>query len=80
MAVASQRCRARAVGSDDVKRWSLRILRKSGGFDAAALNDVQIGSIDDPYEGFVERIYAENVYEWREGQVFLISDGKDTAA
>ena len=50
------------------------------GLTPHALNDVQIAAIDHPFEGFIERIYAENVYEWREGQVFLISDGKDTAA
>jgi hypothetical protein len=50
------------------------------GLTPHALNDVQIAAIDHPFEGFIERLYAENVYEWREGQVFLISDGKDTAA
>ncbi len=39
-----------------------------------ALNDVQVGE----YEG--QPSYAENVYEWHEGQVYLISDGRDTAA
>jgi hypothetical protein len=37
-----------------------------------AVNDVQIGR----NEG--QPVYAENVYEWHEGQVHLISDVKDT--
>jgi hypothetical protein len=37
-----------------------------------ALNDVQIGTLNG------EAVYAENVYEWDEGQISLISDGKDT--
>jgi hypothetical protein len=39
------------------------------GLTPHALNDVQISPGN----------YAENVYEWHEGQVYLISDGRDTA-
>ncbi len=39
-----------------------------------ALNDVQIATLDGQPE------YAENVYEWHEGHVHLISDGKDTSS
>ncbi|MGH2911249.1 MAG: TolB family protein [Solirubrobacteraceae bacterium] len=39
-----------------------------------ALNDVPVAP------GQLESGYAENVYEWHEGHVYLISDGKDTAA
>jgi hypothetical protein len=42
---------------------------------AHALNDVQIGTED---RNAHEAIYAENVYEWHEGEVHLISDGRDT--
>jgi hypothetical protein len=44
-----------------------------------ALNDLQISVSEHPFEGRTEAIYAENVYEWHEGHVYLISDGKDTA-
>lgn len=37
-----------------------------------ALDDVQIGSA----EGLP--VFAQNVYEWENGRVFLISDGRDT--
>jgi DNA-binding beta-propeller fold protein YncE len=40
-----------------------------------ALDDVRIGS----FEGTVaEPLYAQNVYEYHEGHVYLISDGRDT--
>jgi hypothetical protein len=39
-----------------------------------ALNDVQVGTV------FGHPEYAENVYEWHEGHVYLISDGRDTSA
>ncbi len=42
-----------------------------------ALNDVQVGTLR---RGEERPQYAENVYEWHEGQVYLISDGKDTSA
>jgi hypothetical protein len=42
------------------------------GLTPAALNDIEIGM-----EG-AKAIYAENVYEWHNGQVSLISDGQDT--
>lgn len=44
-----------------------------------ALNDVQVGLIERPYYESVEILYAENIYEWHEGQVHLISDGRDTS-
>jgi hypothetical protein len=44
------------------------------GLTPAALDDVQIGTRGG------EPAYAENVYEWHEGQVYLISDGRDTSA
>jgi hypothetical protein len=37
-----------------------------------ALGDVEIGTLGG------EPVYAQNVYEWNEGRVSLISDGKDT--
>ena len=43
------------------------------GLTPHALSDVEIGSF------LGEPTYAENVYEWHEGQVYLISDGRDTA-
>jgi hypothetical protein len=39
-----------------------------------ALNDVQVGT----FEG--EPLYAQNVYEYHDGNVSLISDGKDVSA
>jgi DNA-binding beta-propeller fold protein YncE len=44
------------------------------GLTAGALNDVRIGVL----EGTTK--YAENVYEYHEGNVYLISDGHDAAA
>ncbi|HXB65341.1 MAG TPA: hypothetical protein VNV42_10750 [Solirubrobacteraceae bacterium] len=49
------------------------------GLTPHALNDVQIATREEPYYGISEPIFAENVYEWHEGQVHLISDGKDTS-
>lgn len=46
------------------------------GLTPQALNNVQIGV--EPI--FHDPTYAENVYEWHEGHVYLISDGKDTSA
>ena len=43
------------------------------GLTPGALNDVQIGT----EEG--SPTYAQNVYEWHEGKVSLISDGRDTS-
>jgi hypothetical protein len=40
-----------------------------------ALNDVKIGTED---RGEHAPLYAENVYEWHEGEVHLISDGRDS--
>ncbi len=34
--------------------------------------------MEEPYYQRTTPVYAENVYEWHEGQVHLISDGKDT--
>jgi hypothetical protein len=42
---------------------------------AHALNDVRVGDL-----GGGHLTYAENVYEWHQGQVYLISDGQDTTA
>ncbi len=39
-----------------------------------ALNDVQVNSVSG------EPVYAQNVYEYHDGQVSLISDGKDVSA
>jgi DNA-binding beta-propeller fold protein YncE len=39
------------------------------GLTPGALDDMSIGA----------GLYAENVYEWHEGHVYLISDGKDTS-
>jgi hypothetical protein len=44
------------------------------GLTRHALNDVPVSGTGET------SAYAENVYEWHEGQVHLISDGKDTAA
>ncbi len=44
------------------------------GLTPGALNDVQIGT---PERGVQ---YAENVYEYHEGHVYLISDGRDVSA
>jgi hypothetical protein len=45
------------------------------GLTPHALNDVQIGT----RQFGSGATYAENVYEWHEGAVHLISDGRDTA-
>jgi hypothetical protein len=47
------------------------------GLTPGALNDVRIGTNNE--EAPAQPIYAENVYEWHEGQVYLISDGRDTS-
>jgi hypothetical protein len=44
------------------------------GLTPQALNDVQVGT----FEG--EPLYAQNVYEYHDGNVSLISDGKDVSA
>ncbi len=44
------------------------------GLTSRALNDVQVGKLRG------SATYAENVYEWHEGHVYLISDGRDTSA
>jgi hypothetical protein len=43
---------------------------------AGALNDVQIGTVE--ISGKQVPAYAENVYEYHEGNVSVISDGRDT--
>jgi hypothetical protein len=44
-----------------------------------ALNDVAIGTETNPETGTgTITAYAQNVYEWHEGQISLISDGRDT--
>jgi hypothetical protein len=45
---------------------------------AGALNDVQIG-IEEPSSAHPQTAYAQNVYEYHEGNVSLISDGRDTS-
>ncbi len=42
-----------------------------------AVDDVRIGTVEE--EGLEMPLFAENVYEWHNGQVSLISDGRDTA-
>jgi hypothetical protein len=44
------------------------------GLTPHALNELQVGFVPGEPE------YAENVYEWHEGQVSLISDGRDTTS
>ena len=39
-----------------------------------ALNDLQLGSFEP-----IGPVYAQNVYEYHDGQVYLISDGRDAA-
>jgi hypothetical protein len=46
------------------------------GLTPGALNDVQIGV---NVKGNESPVYANNVYEWHEGRVYLISDGRDTS-
>jgi hypothetical protein len=43
------------------------------GLTARALDDVQAGVVRG------RPVYAENLYEWHEGHVYLISDGRDTS-
>ena len=43
-----------------------------------SLNDIQVATFENKYEGVSRPVYAENVYEWHEGRVYLISDGRDT--
>jgi hypothetical protein len=43
------------------------------GLTPQALNDVQIATDENG-----RPIYAQNIYEWHAGHVYLISDGKDT--
>jgi hypothetical protein len=46
------------------------------GLTPHALNDVQIETAK-----FLETVeYAQNVYEWHDGHVYLISDGRDTSS
>jgi WD40-like Beta Propeller Repeat len=49
--------------------------RSPVGLTAHALNNVQIATTEHGAP-----VYAENVYEYHEGHVYLISDGKDTSA
>ena len=42
-----------------------------------ALNDVVIGHVEGSH-GKPLVVYAQNVYEWHAGHVYLISDGRDT--
>jgi hypothetical protein len=49
------------------------------GLTPHGLNDVLINTVEYPYEKRIEPIYAQNIYEWHEGHVYLISDGRDTA-
>jgi DNA-binding beta-propeller fold protein YncE len=53
---------------------SFVFFQSPAGLTPGALNDVRIGT--DPRGG---PIYAGNVYEWHEGHVYLISDGRDTS-
>jgi hypothetical protein len=51
------------------------------GLTPGALNDVRIAPNRKNAEGGpLPPAYAENVYEWHEGHVYLISDGRDTSA
>jgi hypothetical protein len=51
------------------------------GLTPGALNDVRIAPNRKNVEGEpLPPVYAENVYEWHEGHVYLISDGRDTSA
>jgi hypothetical protein len=53
---------------------SFVFFRSPLGLTPGALNDALIGT-ESSGEGLPE--YAENVYEWHEGHVYLISDGRD---
>jgi DNA-binding beta-propeller fold protein YncE len=44
-----------------------------------AFDDVPIAGVDETY-GQDEQAYAENVYEWHGGHVYLLSDGRDVSA
>jgi hypothetical protein len=46
------------------------------GLTPQALNDVQISTNEQREQS--HPIYAQNVYEWHAGHVYLISDGRDT--
>jgi hypothetical protein len=51
------------------------------GLTPGALNDVQIDPNRRNTAGeLLPPVYAANVYEWHEGHVYLISDGRDTSA
>jgi hypothetical protein len=51
------------------------------GLTPGALDDVQIEPNRRNSEGeLLPPVYAANVYEWHEGHVYLISDGRDTSA
>jgi hypothetical protein len=43
------------------------------GLTPQALNEVQIGGTES------SPLYAQNIYEWHDGHVYLISDGRDVA-
>jgi DNA-binding beta-propeller fold protein YncE len=43
------------------------------GLTATAFDDKQIGTLEG------QPVYAQNVYEWHEGHVYLISDGRDAS-
>jgi DNA-binding beta-propeller fold protein YncE len=48
------------------------------GLTSRALNEVQIGT-NEPSKGVTAPVFAQNVYEWHAGHVYLISDGKDVS-
>jgi DNA-binding beta-propeller fold protein YncE len=51
------------------------------GLTPGALNDVQIDpNRKNAFGEPLPPVYAENVYEWHAGHVYLISDGRDTSA
>jgi hypothetical protein len=52
--------------------------RSPVGLTPGALNDVVVGPKVNPHEKPVGVVYAQNYYEWHDGVVSLISDGKDT--
>ena len=69
-AVSAEGRRSDPTMSDD---GSYIFFKSALGLTAHALNDVQISAPGQPVR------YAENIYEWHEGTVHLISDGRDTA-
>jgi hypothetical protein len=69
-AVSAEGRRSDPTMSDD---GSYIFFQSALGLTAHALNDVQISAPGQPVR------YAENIYEWHEGAVHLISDGRDTA-